>query len=56
MWKEEENEVTREQQLAEQQEAERIEQAYAYAEEHKDDGSTVSEDAEYLIQCMGLPF
>lgn len=43
-----------EQALAEQQENERQEANFFYAEEHKDDEPM--SDAEYLISCMWLPF
>lgn len=42
----------REQQLAEQQEADRIEQNFENARERAEEKS----DAEYLVECMNLPF
>ena len=43
-----------EQKLAKQQENERQEANFFYAEEHKDDEPM--SDAEYLVKCMWLPF
>lgn len=42
-----------EQELARQQDAEREEWNFSYAEDHKDDPKT---DYDYLIECMWLPF